>query len=66
MRQGVSGNSPDSKAFFKSKGKFERRVMLASPTMHNEEKTFIDKAFDEGFAGRNIARLEKKRQNTLV
>ena len=51
---------PRFKGIFKSKGKFERRVMLASPTMHNEEKTFIDKAFDEGFAGRNIARLEKE------
>lgn len=51
---------PRFKGIFKNKGKFERRVMLASPTMHNEEKTFIDKAFDEGFAGRNIARLEKE------
>ena len=51
---------PRFKGIFKKKGKFERRVMLASPTMHNEEKTFIDKAFDEGFAGRNIARLEKE------
>ena len=49
---------PRFKGIFKNKGKFERRVMLASPTMHNEEKTFIDKAFDEGFAGRFIARLE--------
>lgn len=51
---------PRFKGIFKNKGKFERRVMLTSPTMHNEEKTFIDQAFDEGFAGRNIARLEKE------
>lgn len=29
---------PRFKGIFKNKGTFERRVMLASPTMHNEEK----------------------------
>ncbi len=51
---------PRFRGIFKNKGKFERRVMLASPTMHSDEKIFIDKAFDDGFTGRNTARLEKE------
>ena len=51
---------PRFKGIFQNKGTFERRVRLASPTMHSDEKTFINQAFDEGFTGRNIARLEKE------
>ena len=51
---------PRFKGIFQNKGIFERRVRLASPTMHSDEKTFINQAFDEGFTGRNTARLEKE------
>lgn len=51
---------PRFNGIFKNKGKFERRIMLASPTMHSDEKKFIDKAFDDGFTGRNTARLEEE------
>ncbi len=52
---------PRFKGIFNNQGnKFERRVLLSSPTIHSDEKKFIDKAFDEGLTGRNTARLEKE------
>lgn len=47
---------------FKGIKSFERKVYLASPTMHGEESQYVRKAFDSGWVttvGENINELEK-------
>lgn len=34
--------------------------MLASPTMYSDERKYINHAFDDGFAGKYIVKLEKE------
>lgn len=51
---------PRFKGIFRNKGKFERRVMLVSPTMYSDERKYINHAFDDGFAGKYIVKLEKE------
>ena len=42
--------------------KFEKKIYLSSPTMHEEEKLFVIEAINENWVstvGRNINELEK-------
>ena len=48
---------------------FEKKIWLASPTMHGEEQKWINDAFEKNWittAGENINVIEKKLQSTLV
>lgn len=54
----AAGNGENSNMF----EKFEKRIWLASPTIHEEERKFVDEAFDTNWVstvGKNIDELEK-------
>ena len=55
---------PRFRGIFKNKGKFERRVMLASPTMHSDEKNSLTKHLTMGLQARIPLGWKKKRRNT--